>query len=514
MPFKTRRGIISLSTCRAFAHVVKYKKLFGKEDMILELERFDAVVIGGGILGCFVARELCRWKLKTVLIEAREDVCTGISRANTAIVYPGYDHKPGTLKAEMTVHANAEFEMLCRELDVPFSRCGSMMLSFGQKANTILQKKYLQGMENRVPALRLITGEEAREREPSLSPDVRLALYSPTAGTVNPWQLGIAACENARQNGVELRLNTKVIGICADAGVYRIQTEQEEFYSRSVVNCAGLAADRVHALLFPPEVRLVPTAGDYLLLDKEANKPSHILQYEPETKGKGLTMVPTTEGSLLIGPTERENSLDFSTSEEGLGLVRTLAKKLIPNLNLEDTIRSFAAVRPIPQYADGRRINSFVVEHPAPGFWSLIGIRTPGMTCAHELGLHIAGQLSFELSAQPNPAFDPVRKGIPCVHGLPFEQRKQLAKESPDFGEVVCICEDVTKGEILEAIRRGAITVDGVKRRVHTGMGRCQGARCQQRIVELLSNAQQIPEYAITKDGIGSEILRINHENL
>ena len=477
-------------------------------------ESFDVAVIGGGLLGCFVARELCRWSLKTVLMETREDVCTGISRANTAIVYPGYDHKPGTLKAEMTVRANAGFEQLCRELDVPFSRCSSMMLSFGEKADAVLRKKYQQGTENHVPGLRLISGEEAREREASLSPEVRLALYSPAAGTVSPWQLGIAACENALQNGVCLRLNTGVTGIVADGGAYRLQTDRGELSSRAVVNCAGLSADRIHALLFPSDIRIVPTAGDYLLLDKTVEKPSHILQYEPEAKGKGLTMVPTVGGSLLVGPSERENNLDYATSEEGLAFVWSLAKKLIPDLNPEDIIRSFAAVRPVPQYSDGRSINSFVLEHPAPGFWSLIGIRTPGLTCAHELGLHIAGQLSSELGAKSNPAFDPVRKGIPRLHELSFAQRQQLAAESPDFGEIVCICEDVTKGEILEAIRHGAVTVDGVKRRVSTGMGRCQGARCQQKIVELLCQTLRIPEHAVTKDGRGSEILRERHGSL
>ncbi len=482
--------------------------------MMAGAESFDVAVIGGGLLGCFAARELCRWRLKTVLVETRGDVCTGISRANTAIVYPGYDHKPGTLKAEMTVRANAGFEQLCRELDVPFSRCGSMMLSFGEKADAVLRKKYLQGMENHVPGLRLISGEEAREHEATLNPDVRLALYSPTAGTVNPWQLGIAACENAIQNGVQLRLNTSVTGILADSGVYRLQTDRGELSARAVVNCAGLSADRVHALLFPSDIRIAPTAGDYLLLDRTAAKPSHILQYEPEEKGKGLTMVPTVGGSLLVGPSERENSLDYAASEDGLASVRTLAKKLIPELNLEDTIRSFAAVRPIPQYRDGRRINSFVIEHPASGFWSLIGIRTPGLTCARELGLHIAGQLAYELDAQSNPAFNPVRKGIPRVHELTFAQRKQFAAQLPDFGEIVCICEDVSKGEILEAIRRGAVTVDGVKRRVCTGMGRCQGARCQQKVLELLSRTLQIPEHAVTKDGRGSEILRERHGSL
>ena len=479
------------------------------------MERFDAAVIGGGLLGCFAARELSRRKLDIVLLEAREDVCTGISRANTAVVYPGYDHKPGTLKAEMTVRASASFDRLCSELDLPFSRCGSLMLSFGPKSESVLRKKLLQGQENGVPGLRLLPPAEAYRMEPSLAPGLSAALFSPTAGTVNPWQLGIAACENAVQNGVQLRLNTRVLAMREEDGGYFIETDRGPLAVRAVVNCAGLAADRVQEMLFPPSVRIVPTAGDYLLLDRNSpGKPAHILEYEPEEKTKGLTLVPTVEGSLLLGPTERENTQDSATTEHGLQRVRELAARLLPGLDLSGTIRSFAAVRPNPQYPDGRSISSFCIEHPAARFWSLIGIKTPGLTCARELGCYLADRLAEELAAEENPAFDPVRRGIRRVHGLSFEERKTLVEQHPDYGEILCFCEDVTKAEVLEAIRRGAVTVDGVKRRAGTGMGRCQGARCEQKIAALLAAARNIPESAVLKDGPGSRIVRAEHEKL
>ncbi|MCR5087902.1 MAG: NAD(P)/FAD-dependent oxidoreductase [Oscillospiraceae bacterium] len=471
------------------------------------MESYDVAVIGGGLLGCFAARALCRLKLNIVLIEAREDVCTGISRANTAVVYPGYDHKPGTLKAGMTVRANATFAQLCRELDVPFSRCGSLMLSFGLRADAVLRKKLLHGRENRVPELRLLSGEEAYRLEPSIAPGLRSALWSPAAGTVNPWQLGIAAAENARQNGTEFLLNTRLLGMRAERDGYLLETDRGELRVRAVVNCAGLAADRVQDLLFPTPVRIVPTAGDYLVLDRSAaGRPAHILEYEPEGEQKGLTFVPTVEGSLLIGPTERENSGDFAASAEGLLSVRELAGRILPALDRDAVIRSFAAVRPNPQRPDGSSIHSFVIEHPGKGFWSLIGIKTPGLTCAAELGLHVAEQLARELGAEPNPAFDPVRVGIRRLRDMPFEARKQLVEEDPDYGEIVCFCEEISKAEVLEAIRRGALTVDGVKRRVGTGMGRCQGARCQQKIMSLLSRELGTPESGIRKDGPGSRI--------
>ena len=472
----------------------------------------DVAVIGGGLLGCFAARELSRRKLDIVLLEAREDVCTGVSRANTAVVYPGYDHKPGTLKAEMTVRANAGFETLCRELDVPFSRCGSLMVSFGPRADAVLRKKLQQGAENHVPSLRLLTPQEAYRMEPTLAPGLSSALYAPTAGTVNPWQLGIAACENAIRNGVELRRNTRVLAMREEADGYLLETGSGPLKARAVINCAGPAADRVQELLFPPAVRIVPTAADYLVLDKHAeNKPTHILQYEPEEKGKGLTAVPTVEGSLLLGPTERENSADYATSEAGLAAVRELTAHLLPTLDLGNTIRSFAAVRPNPQRPDGSSIQSFCIEHPAARFWSLIGIKTPGLTCARELGAYLAERLAEELGAERDPAFDPVRRGIQRAHGLSFEERKRLVERDPDYGEILCYCEDVTKAEVLEAIRRGAITLDGVKRRVGTGMGRCQGARCEQKIAVLIAETLCIPESAVLKDGPGSEIVRAEH---
>ena len=476
------------------------------------MKDYDVVVIGGGLLGCFAARNLCRRDLHIALIEAREDVCTGISRANTAIVYPGYDHKPGTLKAEMCVRANARFDALCRELDVPFSRCGSLMVSYGEKADTVLKKKYENGLSLGVPGLRLLSGEEAQKMEPALAEGVNSALYAPTAGTVNPWELGIAACENAAANGAALRLNTRLLNIRRAAEGYRIETDRGDLSCRAVVNCAGLASDRVQELLFSTPVHIALDAADYLILDKATeNKPTRIIQYEPEDGGKGLSVVPTVEGSLLLGPSERENEVDFAVSEEGLSFVRERAALVLPGLNLQDTIRSFAAVRPNPQREDGSSIGSFVIEHPGPAFWSLIGIKTPGLTCADELGRYVADRLAAELGAEENPAFDPCRSGIRRARDLPLSERAALVRENVAYGEIVCHCEGVTKAEILEAIQRGAVSVDGVKRRVGTGMGHCQGSRCERAVMELLAEELGIPVTAVRKDGPGSEILEGSH---
>lgn len=472
------------------------------------MRSFDAVVIGGGLLGCFAARNLCRRKMSVALIEAREDVCTGVSRANTAIIYPGFDHKPGTLKAEMTVRANARFGELCAELDVPFSRCGAMTVSLGERADAVLRGKYENGKLMGIPGLRLLSGEEARRMEPSLSPGVTSALYSPVTGTVNPWELGIAACENALANGAELFLNTPVLDIRKAEDGYLIESERESFSCRAVINCAGLYSDSVQELLFPSEVHIAPDGADYLVLDKNVkNKPRHIIMYEPEDGGKGLSAVPTVEGSLLLGASERENGVDFAVSEEGLSFLRERAGQILPNLEPGDTIRSFAAARPNPRRADGGSVGSFVIDSPAPGFWSLIGIKTPGLTCADELGRYVAERAAEYLNAPMNESFDPRRQGIKKARGMSRERRNAAILSDPDYGEVICRCEDITKAEVLEAIRRGAATLDGVKRRAGTGMGRCQGARCQQKLISLLASELGIPEEKVTKNGVGSELL-------
>lgn len=445
------------------------------------MKHCDVVIIGGGVLGCFAARNVRRWQLSAVLLEEKEDVCTQITRANTAIVYAGYDNRVGSRKAQMTVRGNAGFDRLCQELEVPFSRCGSLMLSFGPRADAVLQKKLLQGQENGVPGLELLTGAQARELEPGLAGGVQSALYAPTTGVVNPWQLGIAAYENAVQNGCEARMNTRVLGISRGKGGYVVETSGEPIFCRAILNCAGLAADRVQELLFPPSVRLFLDGADFLVLDKRVTPPRHVLFQEPEEKGKGITAVPTTEGNLMLGPSRRPLEAPWATTREGVTFLRENTPLLLPGVDTAQVIRSFASIRPNPHRVvwqdgayvpDGKSIGSFVIENPAPGFYSLLGIKTPGLTCADELGSYLAREVAAFLEAPENPAFSPRRQAI---------RRTDT--------QIVCQCGQITRGDIQQAIARGATTVDGVKRRVGTGMGRCQGARCAWEIEKLLEAA-------------------------
>lgn len=484
------------------------------------MEKYDVLIIGGGLLGCFAARELARYKLNIALIEAREDVCTGISRANTAIVYSGYDTAPGTLKTEMCLRANWNFQELCSELGVSFSRCGSLMISLGERGNSVLRKKYEQGLVNGTPGLRLLSAVEVRELEPALTEKVTMGLLSPTTGTVNPWELGIAAYENALKNGVEFRFNEKVVSIAPTEDGYIIQSEKGSIFARTVINCAGLYSDAVREMCHEPLVRIFPKRGDYLVFDKSEGKLlSRVIFHEPEQKGKGLTAVPTVDGNLLIGPSEvdLEGDWDFSTTEDGMEQLMGLCAGIIPGLDTEKLIRSFGALRPNPFYveaqSDGslqrekRGISSFTILSDGDGtFLSLVGIKTPGLTCSRELGAYAAESVAKKLGAEPNTAFNPVRPRPLSLAHANARERTDAAEKDPLYGRIVCRCAGISEGEVVDAIRRGATTLDGVKRRAGTGMGRCQGGFCSTRIMEILARELNKPLSEIMKDGCGSFI--------
>lgn len=497
---------------------------------------YDTAVIGAGVLGCFAARNLSRWQLSTILLEAREDICTGITRSNTAVIYPGYDVPPGTLKARLCVAANQDFGRVCEELGVPFSRCGSIMAGFGPRSEKFIKKRYQQGVENQVPGIRLLSGEEVRTMEPALSPGITIGLYAPGTGTVNPWELGIAACENARANGVFLKLRAPVQSIQplhdssgAIAG-YQIHTSDGSFNVKGIINCAGMYADRIREMAAPPLLRIFPSKGDYYILDTTAgNFVNHIIFQESEEKGKGLNLVPTVNGNLLVGPSSLpcEDRDDYSVSADGLDFIRKLAAEEVPSLDLSQTIRSFAALRPNPGYVklqpDGScekldlPVNgfSFLEKDNVPLFLSLVGIKTPGLTCANELGKYCAERLLTEMKERdllkelrPKKQYHPKRIPIPHPASMTYEDRRALTEQSPAYARVVCRCREITEGEIREAVRRGARTIGGVKRRTGSGTGRCQGSFCTEKIIGILSEELGCPPEDIRLETDGSWMIR------
>ena len=440
-----------------------------KSFVLTDMRSYDTVVIGGGILGCMLARNLRRWNISTLLLEKEEDVCRGITRANSAIVYAGYDNKPGSLKAELTVRGNANMQTLCQELEVPFSRCGSLLVTYDATSLPKLERKLENGRQSGVPGLRLIPGDEAETMEPMLRKGVVAALYAPSTGTVNPWQLGIAAYENALQNGAKAQLCAQVTAIGRAGNGFLVKTQTDEYACKMVFNCAGLAADQVQELVFPPSVQLELDSAEYLVLDTLVQKPQRVIFHQAQSCGKGITAIPCVEGNLLLSGVRKPMGIPFATTQQGLRELHTAARELLPELETDKVIRSFGAVRPNPYKENGESLHDFCIENPAPGFLSLIGIKTPGLTAANELGLYLAQKAADYLEAEENKAFDPKRKAI-------------NQKDS----EIVCQCERITKAEIVEAIRRGARNVDGVKRRMGSGMGRCQGSRCSYAIEKLL----------------------------
>ena len=473
---------------------------------------YDVIVIGGGVLGCFAARSLSRYALKTALLEKREDICTGISRANTAIVYSGCDTKPGTLKTSMCVRAAKGFAELCAELGVRYSQCGSLMICFGERGAGVLKKKFRDGTENGVRGVRLLTREEVLELEPNISERVHSGLFVPDTGTVMPWELCLAAAENAAANGAEIILNADVTEVARlDGGGFAVRAGETIYSAKAIVNCAGLASDKLHDFVSEPAVRIVPTAGDYFILDtKTSGHIRHVIFHEPEEKGKGLTLVPTVDGNILLGPTERAVSVcekygpetmesGYETEHEGLDLLRELAADVIPTLSLDHIIRSFGTVRPNPYFiSSDKSISDFcIIESKDGAFISLIGVKTPGLTCANELGIHTADKVAARLGAAVNPKFDPRRAPPVRLSELAFEERERIVSENPDYGRIACRCRGISEGEIKDAIRRfpGAATPDGVKRRTGAGSGRCQGGFCGQSVMELLRGSAEPPRF-------------------
>ena len=459
------------------------------------MKSFDVAVIGGGLLGCLAARSLMRYRLSALLIEGGEDLCSGITRANAAVIYSGYDNKPGSLKAQMCVRANAGFDRLCQELELDFVRRGSLLLSYDEACDRVLEKKLRNGRESGVPGLRMLSGQQALEMEPMLSAIPRMALYCPGTGTVNPWQLGIAAFENAVKNGCEAMLGTSVLGIEKSGERYIIKSDREEISCRAVINCAGLFADKVREMLFEPDVRLFWDASDFVVFDRNTPAPSTILMQE-RPSGKGISLVPTVEGSLLLeGPARELRGELFSFRRESREELLSEAQSFVNGLREEDIIRCFGAVRPNPRHVkkingeyvpDEKDISSFVIDRPEPGFVSLIGIKTPGLSCADELGRHVSAAVAEYLGAEENRSFDPHRPAIKQLKGLDINARQKLIEQEKDYGEIICLCEGISKAEIKQAIARGAKSVEAVKRRLGTALGSCQGSRCNYAISKML----------------------------
>ena len=465
----------------------------------------DVVIIGAGVVGCSIARELSRYDLQIQVLERASDVCEGTSKANSGIVHAGFDAHPGTLKAKMNVAGNEKMEALSRELDFPFQRNGSLVLCFAEKDRDKLDKLLEQGIANGVEELRIIEKEELRQMEPDISREAVAALYAPTGGIVCPFGLTIAMAENAAVNGVEFKLETQVFSVKRKENHYLVTTGRGEVECLAVVNAAGVYADTFHNMVSGRRLHIIPRKGEYCLLDKKVGNYVHSTIFQlPTVYGKGVLVTPTVHGNLLIGPTAADKEA-VSTTGEGIADVQKRAALSVEKLPTKQIITSFAGLRAHEEGGD------FVLGEPedAPGFFDAAGIESPGLTCAPALGEYLAGLVAERLKAEKKENFVAARKGIPNMALASEEERKKLIAENSAFADVVCRCELVTEGEILAAIHRpvGATTLDGVKRRTRAGMGRCQAGFCSPRTVELLARELNRDMAEITKNEKGSEFL-------
>ena len=471
---------------------------------------YDVLIAGAGVIGAMAARELSRYQLSVLVLEKESDAAMGASKANSGIIHAGYDPVPGTLKAEMNVKGAPLLFRAAKELNVPFRQCGALVVAFTPEEEETLKMLFERGRKNGVKRLALISGKEARHLEPALSPEVTLALNVPKSGIISPYELVIAALGNAMDNGVEFRTGFEIASVQKNDGVFSVKSKSgEEVKGKYFINCAGAFSDRVAKMAGDGFFTILPRAGEYLLLDRsEGETVSRTVFQTPTAAGKGVLVTPTVHGNLLLGPTATPVSRpdDTKTSDGELEKVRSLAKKSVPSVDLSKTITSFSGVRASEKGRD------FILcrSEKVPGLIHAAAIDSPGLSSAPAIAQRIA-QLLKESGAvlKKKPDWDPVRRDVYAFSKMTDEEKNAFILSRPEYGKIVCRCEGISEGEILDAIRQNppAHDVDGVKRRVRAGMGRCQGGFCTPGVMALLAGVWGVPMEEITKKGGASKMV-------
>ena len=464
-------------------------------------DQYDVLIIGAGVTGCAIARELSHTGLKIALSDACDDVAMGASRANSAIVHAGYDCVPGTLMAKLNVRGNEMFDDVCESLNVPLLRVGSFVIAFGEEDEKELNNLLERGRANGVPGLEIISGERAREMEPKLSDDVTAALWAPTAGITCPYELTIAMSENARANGADILLRKRAVAIDYANDEFTVKFEDgTSVGAKYVVNAAGVYADEVARLIGDDSFTISPRKGEYMLLDKQALCVGTVIFQTPSKLGKGVLVSPTVDGNIFAGPTAQDKveKNDTQTTPEGLAELKKFSLKSVPTLNLRQVITSFAGVRAQPSTGD------FIIRPSDKNarFIHAAGICSPGLSSAPAIAEYVRGLIK-EAGADTAERADAiyVREHAKPFRQMDAEERAEAYKRNPLYGRIICRCETVTEAEIVDAIHRGATTVDGVKRRTRAGRGRCQGGFCAPRVMEILSRELGVPTESLTKFG-------------
>lgn len=470
---------------------------------------YDVAVIGAGVIGASIFRELTRYNVKTVIIEKENDVSMGTSKANSAIVHAGYDPENGTQMAKLNVEGSKMFEKICSELSVPYKKNGSLIIGFDDDDMQEINRLYENGVKNNVEGLKVLNAEEARKLEKNLSEDVKGALLATSGAIVGPFEFTMALVENGIDNGGDIKLSAEVSKIEKTEQGFRISFKNgESVEAKYVINAAGLFADKIHNMIAEPSFEIHPRRGEYYVMDKSQGKLfSHTIFQCPSKKGKGVLVTPTVHGNLLVGPSSEDidDVENMKTTLSGLDNVRKIAERTTKAINYREEIRNFSGLRAMSDRDD------FIIEEAkdVPNFFDVAGIKSPGLSSAPAIAVHVVKMLQDKgLSHEENKSFNPVRKQTHFME-LSEQEKDELIKKDSSFGRIICRCESITEGEILECIHRtlGATTVDGVKRRCRPGMGRCQGGFCGPRVQEILSRELNRDMTEIVQEKSGSYIL-------
>ena len=469
---------------------------------------YDAVVIGGGVIGSAIIRYLSLYNMKTLLVEKEEDISSGTTKANSGIVHAGYDPEPGTLKAKLNVKGAKMIKEESGKLHFDYKVNGAMVVSFSPNDDYKIDELYERGIKNGVEDMEIISGDEARRLEPNLSENITKCLYLKSSAIVCPFSLTQALSENAYENGAEFKFNTKVETIERIKDGYRIKTDNGLIItSNAVINAAGVYGDTINNMVSETKLHITPRRGSYMLFDNvtQGMFNSTIFQL-PSSKGKGVLVTQTVDGNLTTGPPSVDipDKDDTSTTAFDLDYISNEALRTSPSIPFRKVITSFSGLRAHEDSGD------FIVgeAEDAPGFFNAIGIESPGLSSSLSIGEMVARMVADRLGIEKkeNPVLE--RKAAPRPKEMSIDERNELIKSNPSYGRIVCRCEEISEGEIIDAITRplGARSLDGVKRRVRAGMGRCQGGFCSPKVMELIEKYASIPFDEITKNSKGSNI--------
>ena len=470
---------------------------------------YDVVVIGAGVVGSMVMRTLSKYDLKICTVEKANDVAMGATKANSAIVHAGFDAKEGSLKAKLNVKGSEMMEQVTKELGVKYQNNGSIVVGFSDEDKKTIEDLYKRGTENGVKGLKVLDRAEVLELEANIGDDVTCALYAPTGAIVCPYELAMAATGNAMDNGAELKLNFEVTEINAKDYGYDVVSKNETIQTKYIVNAAGLYSDQIAKMVGDDSFTVHPRKGEYILLDRECGNMAKATIFQtPSKMGKGILVSPTVDGNLLTGPTsvDMEDKENTSTSAEGFAQIISQASRSIKNIPFNKTITSFCGLRAVGSTGD------FIITSPKQGFINAAGIESPGLSASPAIAEYIADMLKEQgLEMSEKADYVATRKPMHYFKEASNEEKNAIIKENPSFGKIICRCETVTEGEILEAIRTNPkpSDLDGVKRRTRAQMGRCQGGFCMPYITELLAKELDIPYEKVTKFG-GDSVVNVS----